>query len=255
MSRDGSQTVLSETVEDRILVRGRDLADELIGRVTFTEMFLIELHGERPSSQHVRMMDAVLVSLMEHGITPSTLAARIVLDGAPESIQGAVAAGLLATGSRFLGVIEEIAAYVHGVVEASVEGDVTTAAMRAVRESLAVGRRVAGFGHNLHVREDPRVAVLTALARENGFYREHLAALAAIHDALNEQSSRPLLMNAAGVVGALLCDLGYEPDLVRGFALVARSAGLVAHIDDERQRPIARGVWQHAHETLGKDAR
>jgi citrate synthase len=243
MSREGVPP-LSETVGDRIEVRGRDLADELIGKVSFTEMLLLDLHGAKQSPAHVRLVDAVLVALMEHGITPSTLAARIVLDGAPESIQGAVAAGLLATGSRFLGVIEEAAVLIQNVLA---EEPVEESARVRVRELVAAGQRVPGFGHNLHTREDPRVEALVALAREEGVAGPHVASLDALRNAVEAETGRALIPNAAGAVAAILSDLGYEADDIRGFALVARSAGLVAHVADERRNPVARAVWEDFH--------
>jgi citrate synthase len=243
---------ISWTIDDRILVRGRDLADELIGRMSFTEMFLLDLHGEVPSPSHVRMVEAVLVSMMEHGITPSTLAARLVLDGAPESTQGAVAAGLLATGSRFLGVTEQAAVFVQRVVSATGRTGVAAAARDEIKATIAEGGKVPGFGHNLHHRVDPRVVRLIELSRQEGVFGANLAALHEVGQILNEGRDTPLIMNAAGVAGAALSDLGYHPPAIRGFALIARCAGLVAHVMDELDHPIGRAVWQHAHETPGQ---
>lgn len=235
---------LSETVDDRIVVRGHDLADELIGRVSFTEMFLLDLNGAPQSAAHVRMVDAILVSLMEHGITPSTLAARLVADGAPEASQGAVAAGLLAAGSRFLGVIEDAAAMLQTIVA---DPRVEDAARQLVRGTLARRDRVPGFGHNLHAGVDPRVEALRRIAETEGLAGPHLAAVETLTELLAAESQRRLIPNAAIVVGAILSDLGYGVRDVRSFALVARCAGIVAHLADERQSPIARSVWEGAH--------
>jgi citrate synthase len=235
---------LSETVDDRIVVRGHDLADELIGRVSFTEMFLLDLHGTPQSAAHVRVVDAILVSLMEHGITPSTLAARLVADGAPEAAQAAVAAGLLAAGSRFLGVIEETAALVQAIVA---DPPVEEAARRVIRETLARGGRVPGFGHNLHAGVDPRVGALRRIAEAEGVGGPHLAAVGTLAATIASESRRSLIPNAAIVVGAILSDLGYGVRDVRSFALVARCAGIVAHLADERRSPIARSIWEGAH--------
>ncbi len=235
---------LSTTVGDRIEVRGRDLARDLIGKVSFTEMLLLDLHGEEQPAGHVRMVDAILVALTEHGITPSTLAARLVLDGAPESTQGAVAAGLLATGSRFLGVIEEAAALLQAVC---VEEAVADSAHARVRGIVASGGRVPGFGHNLHAREDPRVETLLGLAREEGLAGRHVACLDVLRATVARETGKKLIPNAAAAVAAILSDLGYAPGDIRGFALVARCAGLVAHVADERRQPVARAVWQDFH--------
>jgi citrate synthase len=253
MSRDASGPPLSATVDGRILVHGVDLASELIGTTSFTEMLLFELDGAIPSAARARVVDGVLVAIMEHGITPSSLAARLVQDGAPESLQGAVSAGLLATGSQFLGVIEEAASLLQGIVAAAGDGDdLRTAADAAAADLRAAGRRIPGFGHNLHGDADPRVPVLLDLIEREGLAGRHVEALAALTEAVHVQLDRRLAVNAAAAIGAVLSDLGYAPDAIRGFALVARCAGLFAHVVDERRRPFARDVWERAHVEFGQ---
>jgi citrate synthase len=241
----GADTPLSETRDDHILVRGHDLTG-LIGKVSFTEMLLLELHGALPTSQHTRMIDAILVALMEHGLTPSALSTRLVLDAAPESLSGAIAAGLLAVGSRFLGTVEDVARLVQAIA-AGPDGATDLEASREVRAVLARGGRVPGLGHNLHQQYDPRVAVLLRQAEALGVAGRHVRALHALERATADIMGRTLLANAAGVVGAVLSDLGYPPEQVRGFAVVARCAGLFAHVVDEQRRPIARALWEQAH--------
>jgi citrate synthase len=243
---NGAPAPISSTDGDEIIVRGYRLAGDLLGKVTFTEMFLLDMDGTPPDHHRVRMVDAVLVALMEHGITPSTLAARLVLDGAPEATQGAVAAGLLAVGSRFLGTVEQSADLLQRAVAA---GEPQEDAVRAeVRRVRAAGGRLPGLGHNLHSRIDPRVEVLFAIARDEGFHGAHVEALAALARIGAAEVGRPLIVNAAGAIGAILSDMGYPPSKVRGFALVARSAGLVAHVVDEQESPIARDVWTQRHD-------
>jgi citrate synthase len=233
------------TADDRILVRDRDLAGDLIGQKTFTEVFLLDLVGLEPSRAHVRMIDAVLVALIEHGATPSTLSARLVLDGAPESMQGAVAAGLLATGSRYLGVIEDVASLLQSIV--ADERTALDATRDRINALLAEGRAVPGLGHNLHTI-DPRVDTLKRFAMSEGVAGQHLDALNVVADVAVEQTGRPLMINAAGVIGAILSDLGYAPQETRGFALVARCAGIFAHLVDEQRNPSARPSWERLHE-------
>jgi citrate synthase len=229
---------------DRITVRGHDLASEIIGHMTFTELMLLDLHGERKSPSHVRVIDAVLVALMEHGLTPSTLATRLVLEGAPESLQGAIAAGLLAVGSRFLGVIEDVARLLQRVVVDAAGGSVAASARAHVDRIVAEGGRVPGLGHNLLRGVDPRVDALLGLAQREGVAGTHVAALEIVRAMAAEASDRELLVNATGAVGAVLSDLGYPPEAVRGFAVVSRCAGLFAHAVQERQTPVARDVWE-----------
>lgn len=229
---------------DRITVRGHDLASEIIGHMTFTELMLLDLHGEPKSPSHVRVIDAVLVALMEHGLTPSTLATRLALEGAPESLQGAIAAGLLAVGSRFLGVIEDVARLLQAVVMHSAGGSVEASARAHVERIVADGGRVPGLGHNLLRGVDPRVDALLGLAQREGVAGPHVAALEIVRAMAAQTRDRELLVNATGAVGAVLSDLGYPPEAVRGFALVSRCAGLFAHAVQERQTPIARNVWE-----------
>lgn len=238
---------ISRTVDDRILVRERDLAEELMGSLTFTQMFLFDLTGRIPSPSHLRFVDAVLVTAMEHGITPSTLVTRLVLDGSPDSGASAVAAGLLASGSRFLGVTENVAALVRRTVRSAKDVGIEAAARERVAILASEGRRVPGYGHNLHQAEDPRVERLLSIARSEGVNGPHLRAYEAIGRELNRDRGMPLIKNAAGVAGSVLSDLGYSPSVIGGFSLVSRCAGLVAHAADEEQTPIARQVWQGVH--------
>jgi citrate synthase len=227
---------------DQIIVRGQNLASDLMGNVSFTEMMLLDVDGALPGPGRVKVVDAILVAMMEHGVTPSTLAARLVIDGAPEAMQGALAAGLLAAGSRFLGTIEQAGEAVAQVVD-NTDDDVNAAAREFVRGVVAAGGRVPGVGHNLHNAVDPRVARLLEIGRDNDALGAHVTALEAIERAVLEETGRQLVPNVAGVIGALLLDLGYAPHQVRGFAAVARCAGVFAHVLDEQEEPMARELW------------
>ncbi len=227
-----------------ITVRGRDLATEIIGRMTFTELLLLDVTGRAPTAAEVRVLDAVLATLMEHGLTPSTVATRVVLDGAPESVQGAMAAGLLAVGSRFLGVIEDVARLLQEIV--TTDGDSLADTARVVVErELAARRRIPGLGHNL-LSEDPRASALLAVAQEEGVAGPHAEALGHVRAALQDATGRTFVVNATGGVGAVLSDVGFKPGVIRGFALVARCGGLVAHLADEQRAPIGRRIWTEA---------
>jgi citrate synthase len=243
---------ISTTENDEIFVRGLSLDRELLGNVTFTEMFLLILDGQLPSRERREMMDAVLVALTEHGITPSSLAARLVLDAAPESIPGAIAAGTLANGSRFLGTVEEAGTLLSVVAACTKTGtSPDAAAATLIADRLDAGERIPGFGHNLHHDVDPRVERLLGLADTTGTSGSHVAALRALRRVMT--NARPgMLPNALGAVAACLLDLGYDARLLRGFGAVARAAGLFGHIADELSDPIARGLWTSAHESFGR---
>jgi citrate synthase len=231
---------------DVIEIAGRDIVS-LIGETSLTGAFLLALDGEMPSAGRQRVVDAVLVSIMDHGITPSSLTTRLVLDGAPESTTGAVAAGLLAVGSRFLGTIEDAAILLRRIVETA-GGDshhLHSAAGDVVADLTQRGERIPGLGHNLHRSSDPRVERLLTVAREEGVASVHVAAFECLPAAAATHIGE-LIPNAAGAIGAIVLDLGYEPAEARSFALVARCAGLVVHAVDERRTPIARGIWESA---------
>jgi citrate synthase len=239
---DWVKTGIGKAEPDAIIIRGRDLSSELMGKVTFTELAFLLVRGREPSAGETALLDAVLVSLADHGLTPTALAARLTYTGAPESLQGAVAAGLLGAGTVFLGVVEDTAAFLEPVVEAAgpdaPDEQLTVAARAAVGARLAEGGRIPGLGHPVHKQVDPRTPRMYEIAEQHGVLGPHLRALRLVAEAHRESTGRALPINGAGVGGAALADLGFPSRIVRGFALIARSAGLVAHLDEEMQRPL-----------------
>lgn len=227
---------------DSISLLGQDLAHDLMGKVGFGELAFWLVAGRRPTPGETRVFEAVLVALADHGFTPTAIAARLTLLSAPESVQGALAAGLLGGGSRFLGVTEDAGRFLHDLV-VSHDGDWDAVALEAVRAARADKRLIPGLGHPVHKIEDPRTPVLFALAREEGVFGPHLALFEAIGRVHPEVLGRRLPLNGAGVCGAALADLGLPVDLLRGFALLARAAGLLGHLAEERRRPIGMDVY------------
>jgi citrate synthase len=200
----------------------------------------------------VRVFEACLVALAEHGLTPSALAARLTYLGAPDALQGAVAAGLLGGGSRFLGATEDTGRYLAAALAAAPEPLPTTndgwdhLAKSVVLASHERGEMIPGLGHHLHKVCDPRVQRLATIAREDNTYGPHLAlfeAIGRVHPAI---MGRTLALNGAGACGAALADLGLPVDMLRGFSLLARTAGLLGHLAEERQSSIARPVFEAA---------
>jgi citrate synthase len=242
MSDTTWRTSVGTSDADSITVQGRDLASELMGHVTFTELAFLLVRGRLPEPGEARLLDAVLVSLADHGLTPTVIAARMTHTGAPESLQGAVAAGLLGAGDVFLGVVENTARFLAGILDgvpAGADDDaLREAAAAAVTSLLDEGRRVPGLGHPMHKVQDPRTPRMYEIAEEAGQLGAHLRLLALVAEAQQATSGRALPINGAGVAGAALADLGFDPAIVRGFALVARSAGLVGHIAEEMAQPI-----------------
>jgi citrate synthase len=239
---DFLRTGIGASDADSITLMGRDLASDLMGKVTLTELTFLMVQKRIPSEQETRLLDAVLVSLADHGLTPTVLAARLTHTGAPESIQGAIAAGLLGAGSVFLGVVEDTARFLDEIIAG---GSDPAAAVAALIES---GRRVPGLGHPVHKVEDPRTPRIYAIAEETGLLGDHLRTLREVAGAHAEQTGRKLPINGAGVAGAALADLGFRPDLLRGLALLARTAGLLGHLEEELERPIGMELYREIDE-------
>jgi citrate synthase len=241
---DWARTWIGGATRDRITVAGRDLPADIMGRLTLTELsYLLVTHRE-PTPQQRRLLDAVLVSLADHGLTPSALAARLTYTGAPEAIQGAVAAGLLGAGSVFLGPAGDTAQFLFDALRAAdapAQPDDTTLrsiAEQAVDARRAAGERVPGLGHPVHKDVDPRTPRLYAIAAEEGLLGPHLRLLEHVAAANQERSGKHLPVNGAGAGGAALVDLGLPPSSARGVVLIARTAGLVAHLVEEAEQPV-----------------
>ena len=228
---------------------GEDLAGSLMGQVGFGELALWLVTQHRPSPGEVRVFETVLVALADHGFTPTAIAARLTYLSAPDSVQGALAAGLLGGGSRFLGVTEDAGRFLADTLARA--GDPMPAddagwdalALKAVRQARAAGRFVPGLGHPVHKVTDPRTPVLIAIAEEEGLRGPHLRLFEAIGRVHPQVLGRTLPLNGAGTCGAALADLGLPIDLLRGFALLARAAGLLGHLAEEQRHPIAMDIY------------
>jgi citrate synthase len=245
---EGLHTWIGSSTPDSITLAGRDLPSEVMGRLSLTDLTFLLMTRREPGASERRILDAVLVSLADHGLTPSALAARLTYTGAPEAIQGAVAAGLLGAGSVFLGPAGDTAIFLAAALAAHRGDDPDDAALadvarRVVAEVRRAGRRVPGLGHPIHKRADPRTARLYELAEEEGLLGPHARLLTEVARAQEELSGRHLPINGAGAGGAVLVDLGIPPGQVRGVVLIARTAGLVAHLLEEQTEPIGRQLW------------
>ena len=247
----GYPTSLGSTDTDTIQLLGQDLAQDLMGSVGFAELAYWLVTLRRPTPGELRVLEAVLVALADHGLTPSAIAARLTLTGAPESVQGALAAGLLGGGSRYLGVTEDAGRFLSEALaahDATGVGRPTSVqawddlARAAIREQLGSGRYVPGLGHPEHKAGDPRTPVLLRIAAEEGQLGPHLELFTAVGRVHPEVLGRVLPLNGAGACGAALCDIGLPVGILRGFALLARTAGLLGHLAEEMRRPIGQAV-------------
>jgi citrate synthase len=237
-------TWIGSSTPDSITIGGLDLPSEVMGEMTLTELAYLLVTRRRPTPGQVRVLDAVLVSLADHGLTPSALATRLTHTGAPEAVQASVAAGLLGAGSVFLGPTGDTAEFLAATLDGQPDdADLAELAEAAVAERRAAGLRVPGLGHNVHRELDPRTPRLYELAEREGLLGPHLRLLAEVAAANERLSGRSLPINGAGAAGAALADLDLPPEVIRGVVLIARTAGLVAHIAEEIQDPIGVAIW------------
>ena len=239
-------SAISASNAQTILVRGRDLTRELIGTVSFCEHFWLLLTGALPSAAQRRVLDATLVAIAEHGMVPSVQTARMTLAAAPESLQGAVAAGLLGCGSVVLGSADAAGRFFADIAaRAAGAPGPETAASQLVREYREAGRAIPGYGHPLHKGHDPRARRLFEVAAEAGLTGQHVAIARAVETLLPRLLGRPLPLNVSGAIPAVLLDAGYPLAALRGVPLLGRTAGLVAHLLEEQMRPLG-FVMSHA---------
>lgn len=241
-------TSIATSDKDNIYVRDIDLVEDLIGQVSFTEMFLLQLTGQRPPPAHVKVLDTVLVTLMEHGLTPSVIATRLIYHSAPDALQAAVAAGLLGVGTTFIGTMEGCAALLEEILAAP-EGQQAKARAIAERHHAA-GKAVHGFGHPHHKPDDPRTPRMLAVVEATGLPGRYVAALKTLSQEVDAVYGRHLTINATGASAALLGEIGIPQKVMRGVACVSRSAGLVGHILEESRNPSAAFIWETVDEAI-----
>ena len=230
---------IAQALPDRVEVRGRDLCDDLMGRLTFTEYFHLLLTGREPTVDERFFLDLLLVAIAEHGMMPSNVAARMTLAADPDSLHGAVAAGILGCGPVVLGTAEPCA---HLLAELQTEvaaGREPAAAATATARCIhAANGKVPGFGHPVHRPLDPRAERILELADERGASGPHVLLARCLRDAVSETWRKPLTMNVSLPIAAVMLDLGFEPAAVNVVPILARTAGLLAHLVEERRLPL-----------------
>lgn len=246
-SRSVARTQICSFDADNILIRGKNLVDDLIGKVSFTELLLLQTLGVEPTATQVRIVDSVMVTIMEHGLVPSAIATRLTYYGAPESFQGAVAAGLLGVGDRYAGTASECGAILERIVAVPADERPKKAAaeVRAYREML---RPVPGFGHPIHHEKDRRVDRLIECAEDAGASGDCIAAMGLLESALSDELGKKLVTNISAAIAAVLAEAGVPSSVMRGIVLTARCAGLVGHLHEEMNHPAGHELWTAAQE-------
>lgn len=250
---------------EAIGVHGYDLCNDLMGEVNFGDMAFLEVTGRLPNARESRLFNAILVTLVEHGIVPSTLAARMTYAGAPEAMQAAVAAGLLGLGSVFVGSTEGTARMLAAALPLAGDGPAGKAApgeagllelaQAIVRDHREQKKIVPGLGHPTHKPVDPRSVRLFAIAKETGFCGQYVDLMEKVAGAAGTAYGKSLPVNATGAIGALCCELGLPWKVSRGLGVMARAVGLVGHVLEEEKQPMAMALWHQAEEDATAHAR
>ncbi len=245
---NGPVTRTGTSTATTVRVRGRDLVNELIGKHSFTEMLYFLTCGRMPDAAETRILDACLVTLMEHGLTPSAVIARLMADSVPEEPQVAIAGGLLAIGSVYAGTTEECAkVLLH--LRARLDAGEREAPALLAREHAAKKRPLPGFGHGTHKPDDPRSQRLFEVAREAG-PNPFVDLLLALGREVDAAFGRHITINATGAIAALLLGIGVPVSAMRAFSVVSRAGGLVGHLLEEKQSRSGRAIWHAAKATV-----
>lgn len=229
---------------DVLTIRGRDTLSEIVGEKTFTETFFFIVTGRMPTAGQTTCFDACLTILMDHGLTPSALVARLTEDSVPEDMQVAISAGLLLVANRHVGTMSGAGRLL--AEGAASDGDGRGWAARTVADHRAHKKRLPGFGHPHYFPEDPRSVRLFEVAAEAGCAGRHIELIKLLGDEIEKSMGRRLTLNVTGAMAAVLGEIGFPVEAMRGVAVVGRAAGLVAHIVEEKQTSLARHLIDFA---------
>ncbi len=243
---------ISQAHPDRVEVRGRDLTADLMGRLTFTEYFHLLLTGDEPTEDQRFFLDLLLVAIAEHGLMPTNVAARMTLAADPDSLQGAVAAGILGCGPVILGTADDCARLLERGQERVAAGEEPALVAAALAADIhAAGGRAPGFGHPVHRPVDPRAERILELADERGVSGPHVLLARCLRDGVADAWGRPLTMNVSMPIAAVMLDLGFPASVVKSIPILARTAGLLAHLAEEQRLPIGFLMAGAAEEAIG----
>ncbi len=241
---------------ERIYVKGYDLCEDLLGKLSLGDMAFLEMMDRRPSEQESIVFNAMALTLVEHGLSPSAIVTRMTLAGAPEAMQAAVAAGLCGLGSIFVGSMETAARMLQEAFPSpQVDTQIDTLARDIVGHHVGAKKSIPGIGHHFHKPADPRAGKLFAIAQQTGLSGRYVALIQAIAQEAELQLGKSLPVNATGAIGALASELGMPWNIVRGVGVIARAIGLVGHVREELQNPIAGEIKTRAEEEASSHLR
>jgi citrate synthase len=242
---------ISQAYPDRVEVREHDLCGDLMGRLSFTEYFHLLVTGREPTDDQRFFLDLLLVAIAEHGMMPTNVVARMTLDADPESLQGAVAAGILGCGPVLLGTAELCARLLEDAQAKVTSGEAPVAVATEMARAIHAGDgKVPGFGHPVHRPLDPRAERILELADARGASGAHVGLARQFRDAVAETWGRPLTMNVSMPIAAVMLDLGFPSAVVKAVPILARTAGLLAHLAEEQQHPLGFLMAAKAEEAI-----
>ncbi|MGF6349388.1 citryl-CoA lyase [Variovorax sp. W2I14] len=248
------RTAICTSDEHTIVVRGQDLCRDLIGKLSFADYFFLLLTGKQPDAACSTVLNATLVAIAEHGLVPSVQASRMTFAAAPDALQGAVAAGILGCGSVILGA-SETAGRLFADVAARVDAgealdEVAADTIRKLKESR---QAIPGYGHPLHKANDPRVDRLIEVAAEAGADMRYVRIAQALERVIPGIVGRELRMNVSAAIPAVLLGVGFPVASLRGVPILARTAGLIAHLAEEAETPSGFALSYQATRELQYD--
>lgn len=230
----------------RLRLRGLDSLNDVVGKLTFTEGFYLIVTGRLPTMQQTKVFDAALLVLMDHGLTPSALVARLVSDSNPDDIQIPLAAGALMVGNRFAGTMMGAGRLLQEGM--SNERDKADWARSVVQRFKTAKRRIPGFGHPNYQDFDPRATRLIEVARNAGVKGNYIELLQILSNAVDEGAGKKITLNVTGVLGAVLHEIEFPLDAMRAVAVVGRVAGLTGHVLEEKANPLSPEIYSYSEE-------
>ncbi|MEN3033927.1 MAG: citryl-CoA lyase [Aquificaceae bacterium] len=240
------KTAITQHIDEEVYVRGYRLLD-LVGNLSFSQAVYLLLRGELPNKSYARMMDAILVSVIDHGVAPpSAIAARCVASGG-NSLNVGVAAGILAFGFAHGGALEDAMRFLSEAIAGGVSPD------RAVSEYLEKKLPIPGFGHKYYKEKDPRTERLFEIAKEEGIFSKHCEFALKVQEEIERQKGKRLVLNVDGAIAALACDMGFDWRMGKGLFILGRVAGLVAHVYEEltQEKPFSKRLEEQDIEFVG----
>ena len=240
----------------KVVVRGLDLCEDIVGKLDLGQMAFLEIFARLPEAAELRMFNAMMVILVEHGITPSSLATRMTVCGAPEAVQAAIAAGLLSLGSVFVGSLDNAARMLQeALAKAPANADLDALAAEIVASYKARREIIPGIGHPFHKPIDPRTPALFKVAQETGFNGRYVALMTKIGAEATRASKRDLPVNVTGAMAAVASEFGLQWQMCRGLAVAARAIGLVGHVMEELRQPMAEEIYFRMEEETSRHLR